>query len=577
VIKNSRGNALLNAIIVAGIVAGIAGIVMTQTQTTNQASRAPRIRAAMAVMQSRVQALANQYTSYTCTTTMDTSLANCSVNAAAFWGPDNQLMRDPVVGAVCPASTPNCGVHLTTVKFSSSSMLFTAQIVYEGTEVPIAPINISMKIPTDILASEMQYVCPLSKPIFQGYDSNGGIECNAFPQTCSNGLSLTTQGVYIAKLDPKSLAPVCNQLGDGTTTKCSSAEYLSSYSWATGSFSSICAPRPNPFTAYPYTQPAPTAASYVITGQTFSSTTSSTTPSPTTTLPSLAFGSCFVAGTQVSMADGSLKRIEDVQVGDQILTYDETLDRQTISPVIEVFHHPSKVSDLYTFTFSDRTRVTSNGIHLYYLPEYHEYAAASEIARQWSRGRALRLLNAKNEIVTVVGVKQATKDVKLYNLHVTSIYDHDGETAHFGHNYYANGVLVHNLKCWHGCNNEAFGAQCCTDAGGVVTITGASNNMTAHCAIDPGLYSTVNTCVSQGLALWPDADCPGSPHCDAGCEEPCSGLPEWYGVGLPPTTTMPHASPPCPYCSSGAGWCGNPPSCSICVVALPSWCTDPSL
>jgi hypothetical protein len=214
---------------------------------------------------------------------MDTNLNNCSVNLSAFWGPDNQLMRDPVIGAVCPAGAPNCGVHLTSVQFDVPSMTFKAEIDYEGTEVAIAPIKINMKIPTDILASEMQYVCPLSKPIFQGYDAAGNITCNAFPQTCSNGLNLNTQGVYIAKLDPKSLAPICNQLGDGTTTKCASAEYLSSYSWATGSFSSVCVSRPDPFTAYPYTQPGPTAASYVITGTTYSNTTSSTTTTTTTT------------------------------------------------------------------------------------------------------------------------------------------------------------------------------------------------------------------------------------------------------------------------------------------------------
>ena len=542
--RNSRGNALLNAIVIAGIVAAISGVIMTQTKTTDESSRAPRIRAAMSVMQAKVQALANQYTSYTCgVPNKTTGITTCDFKSGLLNG-----LQQIITGAKC-AGGGQCGVIVTAIPpggkyFDPVSVTFSAQISYQGTEVAIAPIQLQYKIPTEVLAQQQGYLCPDLNPIFQGYRPDGSMNCQPLPVNCNlpAGATLNKQGTFIVSVVDGTLVPNCNNLG--ALISCPANQYLSNYSWSGTAFGSACAPRTDPFAAENFTPGSPTGLPPWVTV----STTPTTLPPPTTTtttVPPLIFSSCFVAGTPVSMADGSNKAIESVQVGEKILTYDELTDQQTISPVVQVYHHPEKVDDLYMMTLSDGTSVTSNGVHPYFLPDYHQYASAEQIYLQLNRGGELRLLTNKNKIVSITHIDKTTKSVKLYNLHVTSIYDHDGVQAKYGHNYFAGGVLVHNLKCNNGCNNEAYGDQCCTTYGGTSVLTNNTapffNNLTANCTISPALAAAVNACVAAGVAINPDDVCsssPGSSGCSGGCEMgPCSGFPTHYGGGVPPTTT----------------------------------------
>src|SRR5215470_9219734 len=49
---------------------------------------------------------------------------------------------------------------------------------------------------------------------------------------------------------------------------------------------------------------------------------------------------CFVAGTRISMADGSSRPIEEVEVGDQVLAYDDRTREVVASRVADKFVHP---------------------------------------------------------------------------------------------------------------------------------------------------------------------------------------------------------------------------------------------
>ena len=62
------------------------------------------------------------------------------------------------------------------------------------------------------------------------------------------------------------------------------------------------------------------------------------------------FGACFVAGTQV-LTDKGLKNIEDIKVGDFVLSKDEVTKKSDYKPVVNLFvTHPVK---LYTITYKD--------------------------------------------------------------------------------------------------------------------------------------------------------------------------------------------------------------------------------
>lgn len=206
-------------------------------------------------------------------------------------------------------------------------------------------------------------------------------------------------------------------------------------------------------------------------------------PTTTTTLPTAAptdFGACFVKGTKVSMKDGSTKAIEDVQVGDEVRTYDELHQKYTVSPVEEVFHHQEKLSILYTFNFEDE-KVTSNDIHPFFIPAEQKYFAAEQIFVRWLKGENLNLLTENSgRSKKILSIERDVKRVPLYNLHVTSPYDQVSQwglpiSSQVGHNYFANGVLVHNVKmggCLSSCNVYCDAAFSCAEQTGSNFIGG---------------------------------------------------------------------------------------------------------
>ncbi|MCD6237542.1 MAG: hypothetical protein J7K13_06300 [Thermoplasmata archaeon] len=71
-------------------------------------------------------------------------------------------------------------------------------------------------------------------------------------------------------------------------------------------------------------------------------------------------GSCFLAGTKIEMADGSLKNIEDIEVGDKVMSYDPPSGEWKIGTVSKVFHHsPDEMTDYYLVLNHD-LRITPN-------------------------------------------------------------------------------------------------------------------------------------------------------------------------------------------------------------------------
>lgn len=74
---------------------------------------------------------------------------------------------------------------------------------------------------------------------------------------------------------------------------------------------------------------------------------------------------CFVGGSQVTMADGTFKNIESVQIGDSVLTYNFENQVLEINPVLHVdapvHHKPVKV------VFNNGEEIVSTEDHPYYV------------------------------------------------------------------------------------------------------------------------------------------------------------------------------------------------------------------
>jgi len=123
---------------------------------------------------------------------------------------------------------------------------------------------------------------------------------------------------------------------------------------------------------------------------------------------------CFLAGTRITMADGSMKFIEDVEAGDSVLSYNPEERKFESSKVLKTFRHED--SSGY-FVINGVLHVTPN--HLVY-------------SGGWKRAGLLQkgdtLFNGRVHTIEKVYEKAET-----YNLEVDE-----------NHDYFAEGFLVHN-------------------------------------------------------------------------------------------------------------------------------------
>ena len=154
------------------------------------------------------------------------------------------------------------------------------------------------------------------------------------------------------------------------------------------------------------------------------------------------FNACFVAGTKISMANGSTKNIEDVLVGDKVKSInpetmqavDKTVTRTLVNP-------PS--DQLLSITFSNGTVNTNTKIHPYYVK-----------GKGWSSVDPAPFKGKEgfSSVPLAVGDQcQVLENGKLIPLAITKIellpnlavptYNFSVEETNC---YFANGILVHN-------------------------------------------------------------------------------------------------------------------------------------
>lgn len=149
---------------------------------------------------------------------------------------------------------------------------------------------------------------------------------------------------------------------------------------------------------------------------------------------------CFIAGTRVSMADGTEKNIEDVSIGDEVLSYNE--ETGVIEPKQVIKLNSPIHNDLVEYTLPNDHKITSTFDHPFYvnglsLASYQpnwtneRYVLPSEVGKI-KVGDLLNLVN--NEIVEIVSIVELDRvDTQTY---IISVEDN--------RNFYANKILVHN-------------------------------------------------------------------------------------------------------------------------------------
>jgi len=157
---------------------------------------------------------------------------------------------------------------------------------------------------------------------------------------------------------------------------------------------------------------------------------------------------CFPAGTKITMADGLEKNIEDVRVGDFIMSYDETQGKNVAAEVLEL-ESPVRYH-LYTLTFEDGRTLRLTSEHPLYA-RGKGWASIDPEATYNENEQAVGKLEIGDDILDVgsswakilnITFEELPRGVQTYNLKKINGY----------RNFYADGFLVHNKnwfsECW---------------------------------------------------------------------------------------------------------------------------------
>ena len=123
---------------------------------------------------------------------------------------------------------------------------------------------------------------------------------------------------------------------------------------------------------------------------------------------------CFVAGTQVLLADGSSKAIEDVVVGDEVVAADPETGETYAKPVVDTYVH----ADVETFVVETSAgSVTSTAEHPFYVE-----------GKGWIPVRSLEpgdlLVDPDGVAAKVVAVVPTGETATVYNLHVADLHNY---------------------------------------------------------------------------------------------------------------------------------------------------------
>ena len=146
---------------------------------------------------------------------------------------------------------------------------------------------------------------------------------------------------------------------------------------------------------------------------------------------------CFVAGTPVLLANGITKNIEDVEVGDKVLSYNETTNEYEEDEVIGLITNPN-TTNIARITLVDGTKIEMNEYH----PIYTEngWKSLTNYNNLPTLTKEDKVLSTNGEFKEILSMEQWIEDEPIlsYNLTVKN-----------NHNYFVGKtpILVHNAGC----------------------------------------------------------------------------------------------------------------------------------
>nr|WP_232369534.1 polymorphic toxin-type HINT domain-containing protein [Leptospira abararensis] len=136
---------------------------------------------------------------------------------------------------------------------------------------------------------------------------------------------------------------------------------------------------------------------------------------------------CFTAGTKVHTNDG-LKNIEDIQVGDMVLSWNEKTGEREYKVVTELFLH--EINQLYEVKTTKGTTLETTWNHPFWVVDKKAWVEVKDL----QVGDVLSLAD---------GALVEISNIRSYNVEPTKVYNFEVED---NHSYFVgeDGVLVHN-------------------------------------------------------------------------------------------------------------------------------------
>jgi len=230
-------------------------------------------------------------------------------------------------------------------------------------------------------------------------------------------------------------------------------------------------------------------------------------------------GDCFIAGTQILMANGNSKNIEDVKIGDLVKTVNTENMQIENNPVLEL---TSPIHNkMIILEFEDAIN-TNTFDHPYFIKNkgWASYKPALTLKRykiktnQLEIGDTAYFFDEGLKESKLLSIKEKITKTQTYNLH--DVFENN--------NFFANGILVHNKgggggggECTDECTNGSINSICKNNT---VIATKICGNFDADSCSEWGDI-TLQTCLGGCI----DGECSNQCIPDWQCEEwgECTG------------------------------------------------------
>eukprot|EP01084_Bolivina_argentea_P114757 204249_1 len=166
-----------------------------------------------------------------------------------------------------------------------------------------------------------------------------------------------------------------------------------------------------------------------------------------------AHGGCFVNGTKVLLSNMKSVNIENINVGDIVLTYNVNECRLESYPVEAILTY--LVNVLVNVKLSNKSEIICTPSHPFYVVNKQKWCCIQQLPFE---NDALygelcvgdQVLNNKSELIRVESIEYENIDIMNDDFVVVRTFEIDGNN----HNYFANDILVHNKMGQKGVNVE---------------------------------------------------------------------------------------------------------------------------